>query len=385
MNATMARALDFDEFNIQTGIHAGSTVVPAALATAELTGSANGKELIAAIAVGAELMSRMRMVPDLCIGISGWTGEVFGAFGAAAVAGRILGLTESEMWNGLGLAFSQSAGTAQTIYDGALATRLQQGFSARAGVLSARLAAEGITGARDFLEGKAGFYPVYYRGMKYDIRRLIDRIGKDYRFLNLATKPYPFCGFIMAPAENLLGLMRKNHLSGDDIERIEVRVNEQMYNTVCSPEMAKYKPKNEADAMFSLPYVLGTLMVRGDVWLPDFNLESIRDPKRLSAAEKIGVVRDPGIDNESRSLNLALSLHEMEILTKNGRSLTQKLYHAKGFPENPMTMEDCEEKARRCAPFAVKKFPDQKVEVLRELIEHIEELPRVEDLTGILA
>jgi 2-methylcitrate dehydratase PrpD len=289
------------------------------------------------------------------------------------------------MWNGLGLAFSQSAGTAQTIYDGAMATRLQQGFSARAGILSARMAAEGITGARDFLEGKAGFYPVYYRGMKYDLRRLIDRIGKEYRFLNVATKRYPCCGFIMAPAENLLGLMQKNHLAGDDIERVEVRVNEQMYNTVCSPEMVKYQPKSEADAMFSLPYVLGTVMVRGDVWLPDFTLGSMKDPNRLSAAEKVQVIRDKEIDNESRSLNLALSLHAMEIRTKDGRILTGKLYHAKGFPKNPMTMEDCAEKARKCAPFAAKKFSDQKVNVLKGLIERIEELLRITDLTGILA
>jgi 2-methylcitrate dehydratase PrpD len=126
-------------------------------------------------------------------------------------------------------------------------------------------------------------------------------------------------------------------------------------------------------------------MTQGDVWLPDFTLKSIKDPKRLSAAEKIRVVRDPGINNESKSLNLALSMHEMEIRTKDGRSFTQKLYHAKGFPENPMTMEDCAEKARKCAPFAVKKFPDQKVKVLKGLIERIEELPRIADLTGILA
>jgi 2-methylcitrate dehydratase PrpD len=385
VNATMARALDFDEFNVQTGIHAGSTVIPVALAAAELAGTANGKELISAVAAGAELMSRMRMVPDLCIGISGWTGEVFGAFGAAAVAGRILGLTEQEIFNSLGLALSQSSGTAQSIYDGVLGTRLQQGFSARAGMLAARIAAEGVTGAQNFLDGKAGFYPVYYRGIGYDLRRLTDGMGKDYRFLNLATKPYPCCGFIIAPAENLLGLMRENRLTEQNIERIEVLLNEQMYNTVCYPEEAKYKPKNEADAMFSLPYVLGSAMIQGDVWLSDFTVESIKDVKRLSAAGKITVIRDQKIDAESKSLNLALSLHEMRVTTKDGRMLTRKLYHARGFPENPMTMDDCAEKAQKCAVFAVKKVPDRKLKLLRELIEEMEGLSRITELTNILS
>jgi 2-methylcitrate dehydratase PrpD len=385
VNATMARSLDFDDFHIQTGLHIGATIVPTVLAAAELAGGGNGKEVIVASAVGAELMSRMRMVPDLCIGISGWTGEIFGAFGTAVAAGRILALTEKEMWNALGLAFSQSAGTLQSIYDGTMATCLQQGFAARAGVLSARMALEGITGAREFLEGRAGFYPVYYRGMKYDIRRLIDGLGADYRFLNFATKPYPCCGFILAPIENLMGLMRENHLTIDDVAQIEVRVNDQMYNVVCFPEDAKCKPNSDFDAIWSLPYVLGTVMVRGDVWLQDFTIEAIRDPKRLSASKKVHVIRDKEIDKESKALNLALSLHSMEIRTNDGRKLSRKLYHAKGFPQNPMTLEECAEKARKCAPFAVKVFPEEKVNFLRELIDRIEKMRRITELTSILA
>jgi len=73
VNSTMARALDFDEFNLHTGIHTGATVVPAALAAAETFNSADGKNLISAIVVGAEVMSRMRRVPDFCIGVSGWS------------------------------------------------------------------------------------------------------------------------------------------------------------------------------------------------------------------------------------------------------------------------------------------------------------------------
>ena len=35
VNVTMARALDFDEFNLQTGMRTGATVVPLALAAAK--------------------------------------------------------------------------------------------------------------------------------------------------------------------------------------------------------------------------------------------------------------------------------------------------------------------------------------------------------------
>ncbi len=63
-----------------------------ALAAAELKGDTNGEELITAMVMGAEILCRMRLVPDRCIGVSGWTGEIYGGFGGAITAGMILGL-----------------------------------------------------------------------------------------------------------------------------------------------------------------------------------------------------------------------------------------------------------------------------------------------------
>jgi 2-methylcitrate dehydratase PrpD len=373
VNATMARAIDFDEFNLKTGIHSGATVLPTALAAAEVAGNASGKDVLAAFVVGAEVMNRMRLVPDVCIGISGWTGEIFGGFGSAITAGKILGLTREEMSHALGLAFSQAAGSAQSIYDGVLATRLQQGFSARAGFLSAILAHNGITGAHDFLEGRAGLYPVYYRGMAYNLSRLLDAIGERYEFLNIATKPYPCCGFLMAPIENVLASIRSNNLDIKNIAEVEVRVNQRMYNTVCDPPKLKYRPKNIADAMFSLPYVIGTAMVRGDVSLEDFTLEKIRDPERLKLADKVKIVMDETIERESRELDLALSLHTLTVETEDGRRFSKKMHYPKGFPQHPMTTDDFITKIQKCTPFAVKTFPSDKIEVLKDLVTHIED------------
>lgn len=384
VNATMVRALDFDDFHMQTGMHSGAIVVPVALAAAELTGNTDGKALIAAMILGAEIMCRMRLVPDRCIGVSGWTGEIYGGFGGAITAGRILGLTNDEMANALGLAYGQSAGNAQTIYEGTLATRLQQGFSARAGFFSAVMANAGLTGAKEFLEGKAGLYPVYYRGLDYDISRLVDGLGEKYEFLNLATKPYPCCGFITAPIENALGIMRKNEIVHKDIVNIKVRVNQQMYNTVCSPPENKYRPQTPADAMFSLPYALSTAIITGDVLLEDFFVEAIRAPDRLEFANRIETKVDENIDRESKDLNLPLALHEIDLHTKDGKCFSQKIYHAKGFPEKPMTMEDFSEKTKKCAPLAIKPFSKDKIEMLRDMIKNLEKQGNIQQLTELL-
>jgi 2-methylcitrate dehydratase PrpD len=358
--------------------------VPVALAIAEAMGGIEGKSLITAIALGAEIVCRMRLVPDQCIGISGWTGEIYGAFGAAVTAGRIGGLSGDEMGHALGLAYSQAAGNAQTIYDGALGTRLQQGFSARAGCVSVAMAKAGLTGAKNFLEGQAGLYPVYYRGLGYDINRLTEGLGEKYEILNIATKPYPCCGFIMAPIENVLRIMEGNRLVAGDIKKAVFGVNQKMFNTVCFPPDTKYQPQTPADAMFSLPYVVATAIKTGDVLLSDFSHEAIGNPERLKIARKVEIEIDKGIEKESQALNLSLSLHQVDLETEGGQRFSRKLYHAKGFPQSPMTMKDFTEKAKRCVPYAVKPFPESKVEELKELLVHLEDKEDIRPLTKLL-
>lgn len=384
VNATMIRALDFDDFHMQTGMHSGAIVLPVALAATELAGNTDGKALIAAMILGAEIMCRMRLVPDRCIGVSGWTGEIYGAFGGAITAGKILGLSREEMINALGLAYGQAAGNAQTIFEGTLATRMQQGFAARAGLLSAVMARAGLTGPKGFLEGKAGLYSVYYRGLGYDINRLSVGLEEKYEFLNLATKPYPCCGFIIAPIENVLDIMRQNEIADKDIEIVTVHVNQQMYNTVCSPPENKCRPQTPADAMFSLPYALSTAIITGNVLLEDFFVEAIREPDRLEFINRIETKVDEDIDRESKDLNLPLALHEIDLHTKDGRCFSQKIYQAKGFPEKPMTMEDFSEKTKKCAPLAIKPFSEDKIEMLRDMIENLEKQGKVQQLTELL-
>jgi 2-methylcitrate dehydratase PrpD len=383
-NATMVRALDFDDFHMQTGMHTGAIVVPVALAAAELKGGTSGEELITAMVLGAEILCRMRSVPDRCIGVSGWTGEIYGGFGGAVTAGKILGLTNDQMLHAMGLAYGQAAGNAQTIYEGALATRLQQGFSAKAGLFSALMAKAGLTGAKGFLDGKAGLYPVYYRGLVYDISRLVDGLGGEYEFLNLSTKPYPCCGFIISPIENILGIMRENDIAHEDIEKVTVRVNQQMHNTVCSPPQNKYRPQTPADAMFSLPYALSTVILTGDVLLEDFTVEAIREPDRLEFANRIETRVDEDIDTESKKLNLPLALHEIDVTTKGGGCFSQKKYHAKGFPENPMTMEDLSLKMKKCSHFAGEPLFEDKIEPLATMVKSLENQEEIQGLIELL-
>ena len=230
----------------------------------------------------------------------------------------------------------------------------------------------GLEGAKNFLEGKAGLYPVYYRGLSYDINRLTTDIGKRYEVLNIATKPYPCCGFIMAPIENILDVMRKNSIVYKDVKKVVFSVNREMYNTVCSPPDRKYQPKNPSDAMFSLPYVVATAMQQGDVLLSDFSNEAIVDSERLEIARKIEVEIDDEIEAESKELDLVLSLHQIRVDINSGQSFSQKMYYAKGFPQNPMSAGDFVEKIKKCANYSKNSFLESNAEEFKKAVLNLE-------------
>lgn len=372
VNAAMARAMDFDDFHVQTGMHASASLIPVALAVSEAKGAIDGKSFITAVALGAEILCRMRAVPDQCIGVSGWTGEIYGAFGGSLTAGKLLGFNSEKMGRALGLAYAQASGNSQPIYDGSESTCLQQGFTARAGALSALLAEAGFSGAREFLTGRAGLYPVYYRGMDYNVDRLAQGLGDRYEFLNIATKPYPSCGFTMAPIENVIGLMEAHQLSPDDIERVIVSVNKKMHATVCAPEDRKFRPQEPADALFSMPYVIATGVLKGDVVLEDFAPEAIDEQRRSQLMERIQIIEDQDIEKEALETNMVLGTHSIRIDCKDGRKIRRKMNYSRGFPQNPMTIDQCAMKAKKVISSSVRPIPETRIDEMKKAIENLE-------------
>lgn len=384
VNATMARALDFNQYHFSTGTQPPPTMVTIALAAAELCGKVNGRDFINAVTIGSEVMCRMRMVPDYCSGLSGWVGDVCGIFGGAITAGKLMGLNSEQMFNALGLAYSQSAGNVQGVRDvgGGATLSLQQGLSARAAMLSAILGKNGLGTSKRFLEAKAGFYEVYYREIPHDLKRLLDGFGQRYEVMNLAVKAYPSCGYTLCPIENVLDIIQKNNLSSQEIDKVVLRVGQAAYNNVCHPHEIKSRPKTVGDAMFSIPYTIGSAIFRGDVFLEDFSSDAIKDAERLKEVDKVECLLDSDVESEASKLSLRLSLNVAEVFTKDGKNHSQKMLHAKGFPQKPMTFEECAKKAKRCAQFA--GFGEDKMDRLVGLISKLEQLDDVSVIMELL-
>ena len=223
VNGTMAHARDYDDTHDAAVLHAGVSVVPAALAAAELRGGASGADFIAGVTAGLETICRLGVATRIGIVESGFIyTPLFGYFAATVAAGRVLGLDATQMVNALGIAYSQVSGNHQVTRDGAHTKRMQPGFAAMGALLSVQLAQRNVRGAQATFEGADGFLRVYLHD-RCDRDVLREGIGQRYEFTQLSYKPYPCCRFNHTAIDAALALRAKG-ICAQRIARVRVGV-----------------------------------------------------------------------------------------------------------------------------------------------------------------
>jgi 2-methylcitrate dehydratase PrpD len=373
VNSTMMHALDFDDTLDESALHAHVSVLPAALAAAESKGNVSGADLINAVAIGVDMVCRLGLSTRRPL--SWIRTATCGAFGAAVAAGKVIGLDRERLSHALGIVYSQTAGNAQCLIDGGLVKRMQPAFSAKSGVLSAFLAKRGITGAKDFLEGQYGFFNLYESG-DYDREILAKDLGKRYEGMRLSIKPYPSCRMTHASID--AALAAKNDLDIDPayIEEIVVHVSKMAQEMVGQPFAIRENP--QVDAQFSIPYTVATAILRGDVFLDDFEEKAIRDVRVAELAKKVKVVVDPAL--QGRNMNSANLF-----IRYKGNIYNKKIDTMKGNPRNPLSLDECIGKFLKCVGYSRLESLKDKTPSIIEQVLHLEALGNIEGLTTLLA
>ena len=189
-NSVMTHGWDMDDAHMPSITHTGTVTVPAAFAIGERRGKLSGKELLTAVNIGIEILTRLSgAVPNSFA--EGWhPTTLFGAFGTAATSGWILGLSEGQMLNALGLTYSRASGNIQCMEDGSLSKRLQPGFATKAAIEAVLLAQKGVSGATNVFEGVYGLFPLYFKS-KGNHNSITRDWGKIFATTNITFKLYP--------------------------------------------------------------------------------------------------------------------------------------------------------------------------------------------------
>jgi 2-methylcitrate dehydratase PrpD len=375
-NATMAHALDFDDVHEAAVMHPGIASIPVVLAVGEARGNLSGKEFITGTALGVDMMCRLALAttPGKSPIELGWhLTSLFGFMGAAATAARVLGLREEKIVDAIGIGYHQCAGNGQCVKDGALTKRLGPGFAIKGGITAALLAKAGVTGAKNVFEGEWGLYQQYMDG-DYSPEILTHDLGKRFEGVNVAIKPYPCCRGVHPAIDAALALAVEEDLRKSDIKEILLSVTDAHLSLLCQPLDAKRSPRSPVDAQFSIPWGVGSAIVKRRVGLVDYTERAIHNPEVLELTGKMLVE----VDN---------SLHKpgpeptrVKVVTTSGKEFVKVVQDPLGSLERPMSFEDCARKFTDCA----KSLGTGRVERVIQMVGDLERLESTQELIHLL-
>ncbi len=385
VNATMGHALDYDD----TGdgpTHPSVVIVPTCLAVAERQGKVSGREFIAAVALGTDMMGRLgqafrsglKTTPVAGHPGAGWhLTALYGYLAAAGVAGRLLGLDEEKIINALGIAYHQCSGNGQCVTEGALTKRMGPGFSARGGIVAALMAEKGITGAKESLEGEVGLYNLYHRG-EYDPVPLTKDLGKSYAGMHVAMKPYPCCKGTHSYVDAALNIVNKYKIKPEDVKEITVFCKDKEY-FLLHPLEKRSRPENPVDSQFSIPWAVAAVFARGRAGVGEFTDEAIQSPDILDISGKIRVEEDADLKSTE-----GMDAAKIGVTTKQGQTYTEQAGSPEGGPEQ-LPFDAYERKFRDCASYAIKPLTDRQVDEVIARIKKLEQLDDVSELVKLLS
>ena len=237
-NGELISALDNDP-----GVsgHVPPFVIPPAMALAERART-SGSELILAALIGCEVGSRIvKSIPGQRSAVYpilkgtdkdgksardySWACTIIGA---AAAAGKVLGLDVDQMEDAFGLAAhmcpapgwaSQSLSPPVGMHKFDMA-----GWIAQAGVIAALLAERGYTGQKSVLDGEHGFW-WFYGAVACDLNSIVRDIGKEWNTLGWVAKKFPICGAMGASLGAFLEILEEEKINPDEIETIAVKID----------------------------------------------------------------------------------------------------------------------------------------------------------------
>ncbi len=342
-NGAACHALDFDDQHDPARVHTNCVTLPALLAAAEDAGEISGRDFLLAYAVSAELHARLGLACCNSLG-KGWHPTmVFGTLSASIGAGRLLGFDPEKLGNALGLAFHQASGSAQSMREGVLSKRLGAGFAARAAVLGAFLAGDGLTGTRRTLEGNAGLFALYERGeVKPEL--LFEGLGETWRIPEYSFKPYPCCRC----NHTAIGVGIKLHGEGirpEDVETIEIGLGNTNWLTVGEPY--DVNRGSVVHAQFNISYGFARAFADGKVDLRSYQKPQISDPAVAALAARTTVISDPAIEPT------AIEPARIRLKLKDGRTVEAASETIRGSPREPLSEAELLAKFRDCLEFGL--------------------------------
>jgi 2-methylcitrate dehydratase PrpD len=326
INGVSSHIFDFDDTHLKTIIHPAGPVVSAVLALSERQ-PVSGRDFLNAVVLGIETELRIGNAVYPNHYDVGWhiTGTA-GVFGAAAAAGKLLGLTEQQMVWALGLAASQPVGLRESF--GSMNKSFNPGRAASNGIFAALLASKNYTSSDGMIEAKRGWASAI--STKQDYREITDGLGTRYEAALNTYKPFA-CGIVIHPALDAAIQLRNEHkLTANQIARVDLKVHPLVLELT-----GKKTPQIGLEGKFSIYHSVAVALVEGAAGERQYSDRAVRDAQVVALRGKVTATVDPAIKPEQVDMTITLV---------DGRKLHKYIAHAIGSLEVPMSDQQLEAK-----------------------------------------
>jgi len=374
-NGLMAHCLEFDDTHNETLVHASVATVTAALSAGEVAGT-SGKDIVTAVAGANELACRIGVVAPGALHRNGFhaTGLV-GTFSATYLACRLFGLDAGLMRHGVGIAGSMAAGSLECWSDNTHAKALHPGWAAHSGIIAAYLARAGLTGPRNVLEGRWGFFRSHVQqpDYHYQFDRLIGDLGKEWESRNLSFKPFPV-GHVSHPYISAILRLHAQGLRADQVKRITCLLNKEWVPIVAEPLHEKLKPETPWHGRVSLQYTLAEALYTGRIDVRSYSMDNLRNSAILDLASKVRCEVDPNAPGREQFKGWVI------VDTKDGRRLEEIEEFNRGSRQNPMSEGEIITKFRANSGFLLSEGEANNI---IHAVENIETLPDIAELVKL--
>jgi 2-methylcitrate dehydratase PrpD len=323
LNAMAAHVEDFDDTHLETVLHPGAPVVPAALAMAELCG-ASPADFLAGVVAGVEVGSRVALALGKVHFDRGWhvTGTA-GHVGAAVAAARVARLSGAQTLSAMGVGATMAAGLQEAL--GTMVKAVHPGKAASDGLEAAVLAAEGVVGPNEPLEGRRGLVEVASGESNWG--RALRNLGREWEIARNAFKPYA-CGIVSHPVIDAAVAIGAR--LGRDPSRLE-SVNV-VVNPVVLDVMGVREPSTGLQSKFSVYHCFAVGYLDGAAGPDQYSDARASDPTVLAVREGVTVTLDEAIRTDECRARVKVR-GEDEIFEYH-------VDHATGSTEAPMSDDD---------------------------------------------
>jgi 2-methylcitrate dehydratase PrpD len=366
VNGVAAHVLDYDDVALSG--HPSTVLVPSILAEGWTLGS-SGQDVITAYAAGYEIWALLEALEPGPYHERGFhPTAILGTIACAAACARLHGFDAGKTAHAIAIGASLASGLVANF--GTMTKSFHAGRAAQSGIIAARLAGQGFTGATDVLEHRTGFMRAHSPSSKPQLDADDAGLGSNWRLpqSGINVKRYPTCYGTHRSIDAMLDLVQENNLTSETVKEIRVRTG-----STQKLMLRNNNPQTGLEAKFSMEFALSSALVARRVGLAELTDTFVRRPEVAANFAKVKI----SVTEEKADLDFAPDDRVSVVLTSGKVIEHAPVTDAKGSWRRPMTREELEEKFLDCA---TRRFDHARASALFAQLWSISKLASVRDL-----